>query len=442
MARRLPRKDVVIVGLGWTGSILAYELAHAGLDVVAIERGPWRDTATDFNIGTAPDELRYAVRHDIFLRPKQETLTMRNNPIADSVADPQMGQLPAGQWRRRRRRALERPDLAFSAGRFSHPQPHDRALRRGDPARRTITFRTGRSAMTSSNPITTSSSIVAGISGKAGNIKGQIQPGGNPFEGARERDYPTPPLRQGYAQELFTKAASGTGPASVSAAVRQHLGRLYQSLRMQHGALHLLRLLRTVRLRQLFQGLAADLRIAGAGPRADFRGAHRMRSDQSQPVRRRQDRHGRHLCRSSTARNGSSRPTSCWSAPMRCSMCGCCCCRASASPTIPPRTRAWSGATTPTRPAPARRRSSRRPSSIRSRPRVRSASRRTTTTATISITGRTASSAAPRSPAPIPTAGRSAITRRRAARRPGAARGRRRSRTPTSASPTSARRAA
>ncbi len=80
MARRLPRKDVVIVGLGWTGSILAYELSRTGLEVVAIERGPWRDTAVDFNIGTAPDELRYAVRHDVFLRPRQETLTMRNNP--------------------------------------------------------------------------------------------------------------------------------------------------------------------------------------------------------------------------------------------------------------------------------------------------------------------------------------------------------------------------
>ena len=58
MARRLPRKDVVIVGLGWTGSILAYELSRTGLEVVAIERGPWRDTAADFNIGTTPDELR------------------------------------------------------------------------------------------------------------------------------------------------------------------------------------------------------------------------------------------------------------------------------------------------------------------------------------------------------------------------------------------------
>ena len=57
MSRRLPEKDVVIVGLGWTGSIMALELADAGLDVVAIERGPWRNTATDYPPGFAPDEL-------------------------------------------------------------------------------------------------------------------------------------------------------------------------------------------------------------------------------------------------------------------------------------------------------------------------------------------------------------------------------------------------
>ena len=78
MARKLPSKDVVIIGLGWTGSILGYELAKAGLDVVAIERGPWRDTATDFAPAYVQDELRHAVRLDLFLRPEQETLTFRN----------------------------------------------------------------------------------------------------------------------------------------------------------------------------------------------------------------------------------------------------------------------------------------------------------------------------------------------------------------------------
>ena len=54
MAKLLPRKDVVIMGLGWTGSILAQELTSAGLDVLALERGPWRDTASDFTNCATP----------------------------------------------------------------------------------------------------------------------------------------------------------------------------------------------------------------------------------------------------------------------------------------------------------------------------------------------------------------------------------------------------
>ena len=41
MSRRLPRKDVVIVGFGWTGAIMANELTDEGLEVIAFERGPW-----------------------------------------------------------------------------------------------------------------------------------------------------------------------------------------------------------------------------------------------------------------------------------------------------------------------------------------------------------------------------------------------------------------
>jgi gluconate 2-dehydrogenase alpha chain len=210
MARRLPRKDVVIVGLGWTGSILAYELSRTGLGVVAIERGPWRDTATDFNIGTAPDELRYAVRHDIFLRPKQETLTMRNNPSQTALPIRKWGSFLPGNgvggagvhwngqtWRflpddfRIRSHMLER----YGEGIF--PENHH--------------IQDWPVSYDELEPYYDKFEYLAGISGKAGNIKGQIQPGGNAFEGARARDYPTPPMREGYAQELFTKAASGLG---------------------------------------------------------------------------------------------------------------------------------------------------------------------------------------------------------------------------------------
>ena len=115
----MPKKDVVIIGLGWTGSILAQQLTDAGLNVVAIERGPWRDTATDFNIGYMQDELRFAIRKDLFLQPALEAMTMRNNIVADGAADARLWQLPAGQRRGRRRRALERPYLALLGLRIS-----------------------------------------------------------------------------------------------------------------------------------------------------------------------------------------------------------------------------------------------------------------------------------------------------------------------------------
>ena len=39
MATRLKEVDAVMVGMGWTGSIMARELTKAGLTVVGLERG-------------------------------------------------------------------------------------------------------------------------------------------------------------------------------------------------------------------------------------------------------------------------------------------------------------------------------------------------------------------------------------------------------------------
>jgi gluconate 2-dehydrogenase alpha chain len=79
MAKKLPPKDAVIIGLGWTGSILAHELCDAGLSVAAIERGPWRDPTAEFTPTMAQDELRFRIRHDLFLRPSQTSVMFRNN---------------------------------------------------------------------------------------------------------------------------------------------------------------------------------------------------------------------------------------------------------------------------------------------------------------------------------------------------------------------------
>ena len=52
MAVELPRRDVVVVGLGAVGGVAVLPLAEAGLDVVGLEAGGWL-RARDH----APDEL-------------------------------------------------------------------------------------------------------------------------------------------------------------------------------------------------------------------------------------------------------------------------------------------------------------------------------------------------------------------------------------------------
>ena len=94
----------------------------------------------------------------------------------------------------------------------------------------------------------------AAVSGKAGNIKGQIQAGGNPFEAPRARDYPLPPLTPILASEMFTRGREEQRLSPVPAAVGQRLARLHQSGRLEIRRLPVLRLLPALRLRGQRQG--------------------------------------------------------------------------------------------------------------------------------------------------------------------------------------------
>jgi gluconate 2-dehydrogenase alpha chain len=65
MAERLKPVDVVTIGVGLTGSLMAKELAAQGLKVVGLERGAVRQTVPDFQSPAIHDELRFRPgRHD------------------------------------------------------------------------------------------------------------------------------------------------------------------------------------------------------------------------------------------------------------------------------------------------------------------------------------------------------------------------------------------
>jgi gluconate 2-dehydrogenase alpha chain len=61
-----------------------------------------------------------------------------------------------------------------------------------------------------------------GVSGKAGNLDGQLDPGGNIFEGPRSRDYPMPALRRTSFMDRMVEAGRSlnwnpfTGPAAIT----------------------------------------------------------------------------------------------------------------------------------------------------------------------------------------------------------------------------------
>src|ERR1700756_4012691 len=72
----LTKTDVVIVGVGAVGGILAAELAKSGMKVIGLERGPRLKTA-DFE---PHDELRYFQRQDLRPDVKRQPVTWRTNP--------------------------------------------------------------------------------------------------------------------------------------------------------------------------------------------------------------------------------------------------------------------------------------------------------------------------------------------------------------------------
>ena len=91
MVTKLKEVDAVIVGLGWTGGILAKELTEAGLKVVALERGATRSPEKDFAVPIVRDELRFVVRHDLMQNTARDTLTISNNPSQEAMPMRRLG---------------------------------------------------------------------------------------------------------------------------------------------------------------------------------------------------------------------------------------------------------------------------------------------------------------------------------------------------------------
>ena len=74
------KADVVIVGVGAAGAILAAELGKSGMKVIGLERGP-RLKTEDFQL----DELRYFQRQETRPNIKRQPVTWRPNANTRAV---------------------------------------------------------------------------------------------------------------------------------------------------------------------------------------------------------------------------------------------------------------------------------------------------------------------------------------------------------------------
>jgi gluconate 2-dehydrogenase alpha chain len=210
MALEKPAVDVVIVGFGWTGAIMAMELANEGLEIVALERGEMQDTPETANYPNVIDELAYSVRGKLLQDLSKETVTIRHSANQTAVPYRQHGAFLLGNgvggagfhWNGMSWRAFTQ-DLRIR----SHYQE-----RYGEKfIAKEMTIQDYPVTYQELEPYFAQWEDVAAVSGKAGNIKGQILTGGNRWEAPRSTEYPLPPLQSIYGAQVFTKAAAELG---------------------------------------------------------------------------------------------------------------------------------------------------------------------------------------------------------------------------------------
>ena len=210
MATKLKSVDVVTVGVGLTGTILAKELADTGLKVVGLERGRWRDTDPDFSMPGAHDELKYVRRHELMQDLSKETLTFRNAMSETALPMRQLGSFLPGEGVGGA--AVHWGGLTWRFLPWDFETKSRTLARYGkNQVAEDCTLQDWGVSFDELEPHFDRFEYLYGISGKAGNLQGKIIPGGNPFEGPRSREYPNPPLKTAYSSALFAKATQAMG---------------------------------------------------------------------------------------------------------------------------------------------------------------------------------------------------------------------------------------
>lgn len=219
------KTDVIIVGLGASGALLARELTEAGMTVLGIEKGP-NYSPQDFWLKF--DEIRYSTRCGISPTMTTDPITWRASAkdtasIAPWAVGPGAGNplfLP--------------PSLGVGGGSIHWACWWWRQTEGDFRMRSVIDAHFPKSVYPEGSrivdwpvsyddlePYYHAAEVETGVSGKAGNLNGALIPGGNPFEAPRRHDYPHPPIRANASNQPFVEATKrlGYNPFQPGAAI-------------------------------------------------------------------------------------------------------------------------------------------------------------------------------------------------------------------------------
>ncbi|MDE5446992.1 GMC family oxidoreductase [Bradyrhizobium sp. CSA207] len=218
---------------------MSMELANAGLQVVCLERGRMVDPNVEFVKPFVHDELKYDRHNDFFQNLSRETITFRNHSGQTALPMRELGSFKPGE--------MVGGSSALWGAQAKRQMPFDFEMRSALTARygeaflpRDSTIQDWGLTWDEVEPYYDQFEHIFGVGGKAGNLNGEIQPGGSPHEGPRSREFPNPPTRRTPQGALFADAAGELGFVPYqfpSAAMTQDYRNLYKVMlpRCRHG---------------------------------------------------------------------------------------------------------------------------------------------------------------------------------------------------------------
>jgi gluconate 2-dehydrogenase alpha chain len=234
MTKRLAKRSVVIVGGGLCAGLISRQLTAEGIEVLVLERGGDHASGAEARLPNQRDELRWDRRQGLMQNWQRETYTLRHSRAEESLPVRWMEAFLPGEG---------------VGGAASHWNGCTWRWAEYDPTLRSrYESRYGKAAIPADMPLQDWGTTYAdmepyhhlfeklfGLSGKAGNLRGAIQTGGNPFEAPRRDEYPQKPLEKTEAGIIFEEATTALGfrpfpqPAANSSghyvnADGQHLG--------------------------------------------------------------------------------------------------------------------------------------------------------------------------------------------------------------------------